>query len=328
MQEFISTETIVMLSLIRNDMPNLWKCILRCSTSDIHEKNEKREKLTLSPSQVLEAQEHHSNIVANAFRVIAAIHRVSLEMTKRLNRTKLQWENIEENVIESMIDHEKVNEMVDDGTDDAAPDFANDKKLDHNLTLLSSYEHELLTINDEFGKLLQSVDQLVAENELSWAKYHQQSTQNLVEQLKHSHGIILTQEEITELANDNPRSIVEKKEELKKVNISFAKKSTPQEIIVHYLLWQILSRSFKKSEEEARIFKTLAPYLEEVRRQHRKLTEEFKSKYEVTMEQIRAQEELAEKLERKFENAVSQILSYALSLPGNFDKQLAQQFSA
>lgn len=158
--------------------------------------------------------------------------------------------------------------------------------LESEYKTLIECEQTLLGYHKNIDDLLREIDEVVKDHELRWLKHREKYIQKLKENLQIAAGITLTQEETASLKDDYPTSLLNKRKELKKVGINYTKNATSYEILVHYILWQFLSRSFKKPEEEPRIFKTLLSLINEETTDRKKVLVVIKHKYDIIIDNI------------------------------------------
>ncbi len=111
MQGFISTETIVLLSLLGKKMPNLVKYILEYSTPKTAKSAIaiNRSKM-LSAKQIQEAARHPSDIIESTLRAISAVQTALSATNAKIEELTKQRAAIEKTLITLLSINEKAPE--------------------------------------------------------------------------------------------------------------------------------------------------------------------------------------------------------------------------
>ena len=95
MVNFISTEMVILLSLIGKKTPNLLQSIIQHSTSSNKKITPPLPVTLLSSQQIQEAREHPNTIIIQALRTIAIIQDAANNVATKLNELTRQREIIE-----------------------------------------------------------------------------------------------------------------------------------------------------------------------------------------------------------------------------------------
>ena len=94
MSEYISTGTVILVSLLCRKMPGLFKCISQYSTPS-KKKNAPSPISLLSAEQIQEARQHPSSIVQQALKAVAVVQGSLNASTSKLDILAQQRSNIE-----------------------------------------------------------------------------------------------------------------------------------------------------------------------------------------------------------------------------------------
>jgi len=295
MNNFISTPTVIFLSLLLDEMPNLATAIFKYAALGPLPEIEIRGMSLLAAEHIQEARSHHNTIVVRALRTIAAIYDLELAV---VNKSKFVEDSLD--ILSSKLMELAGQSRILERTAEITKEDNQEKSSDLDRAIQDAQqqqkifweqEDELSELKEQTESLFVSVDELVAQHESLWQSHQQAIAQSLAKQLQKLHSIALTQEELASLRDDTSRSIADKKEQLEKVKISVAKKATDHEVLVHHIIWQWISRSLKPIEEETKIFKSLTPYLKQEVNLREQLQKEIESKYAAINDSIKSHRE-------------------------------------
>jgi hypothetical protein len=99
MQNFISTETVVLLSLLGKKMPNLFKYIIQYSTPQSAKKVELKLTKSVSAQQIQEARKHPSGLISQTLVTVTTIQNLLNVTSKKIQELLEQRSAIENTLI-------------------------------------------------------------------------------------------------------------------------------------------------------------------------------------------------------------------------------------
>ena len=298
MDNFISTPTVIFLSLLLDRMPNLTAAIHRYAALGPLPESQLQGMALLTEKHIQAGRSHHNMIVNNALNAIAAVHNLDLAVTDKITDLRAAYEVL--NVRSAELSGKRDRLEKENGGDQLSDVKRTIRDTMKQQDLLTEQIDELSELRQrKLGELFVAIDGIVEQHEAMWQSHQQVMTQNLVEQLQKLHGITLTQEELASFQVDDVRTITSKREELEKNKISAAKKATDYEVLVHHIIWQWLSRSLKPIEEEPKIFKSLAPYLKQAISSREQLQKEIEDKYAALKNDVENQQKALSESDEK-----------------------------
>lgn len=105
MHNLISTETVILISLLGKRMPNLFKYIVQYSTPQSGKKIVPKSTRALSSEQIEQARQHPNNIISEALSTIATIQ-AALNTTMVKTNELLEQRNKIENILVAILSTE------------------------------------------------------------------------------------------------------------------------------------------------------------------------------------------------------------------------------
>lgn len=267
MDNFISTETVIVLVLFGKKIPRLLRAIIKYSAPFPQRKLEVAEMPILSGSQIQLARRHYSSVVLHGLSCFSSVYTAILGIKRKVEQFKIQREAISELCGNATNQGKKAN---------------SDNRIDtlkRNTEALDQRERELEVIRNRLMELFKEIDEIVFEHDLAWEKHCQICINLLFKQLSERYHIFLTKEELHGLEDNNFDSLQEKKAKLKKLGIKLGKKDTDFSVLVRDALVQSLGRMLRKINDEEAIFRSLEVIKEEDEGA-RKLDSDVRVKYD------------------------------------------------
>ncbi len=155
----------------------------------------------------------------------------------------------------------------------------NQQDLEQRLGKIKQQKRELEEIKSQLNQHLSSIDKLIPEQDLIWAKHHQKHVGQLVKELQELHGISLTTEEQTSLNNLNYNSINKKLANLKNLKLNIDKQTSVFSIIAYDAVIKALSRSLQKLDIAPKVIKKL-PVIDQEEKAGNQIKSQFNNQYQ------------------------------------------------
>jgi len=203
MQNFISTNTIMIISLLCKKMPNLLNSIIQSSTVT--------KKPTLSARQIKEARLHPNTIVLQALTTAAIIQSALDSTNRKTEELSKQHAAIEKTLVDLISNEPK------QGTTESPSNAI--ETLKQMLVGLKQTRKELESTKDNLQQELENLDEILPEQEKIWAQHRNRYIDQFIKELTEK-NITLTEEEQTQLRNSGltASNIKEQTENLEKLN--------------------------------------------------------------------------------------------------------------
>ena len=99
MQDFISTETVILVTFLCRNMPNLYRYIVQFSTPSKKRSSTKTSTQKLSAKQIREARMHSNTIIQQALNAIATIQSTINTVDNKINKLVKQRSLIENTLL-------------------------------------------------------------------------------------------------------------------------------------------------------------------------------------------------------------------------------------
>ena len=299
---FIPSDAVYFLIiLLSREMPRFAVAIHKCAALGPIPEGQWQRAVSLTSKHILESQSHYNLIVSFGLDAIVAIYDLRLSIVKKIMLIKKLQKITKDQLLKlkGKCAKLKITAKLTKENDQQQQSEINAliQKTEQRLALIEQQERELLELRDkEAARLFRDVDKLVAQHELQWQLRQEEAGSNLAKQLQRLYKITLTQEDLASLQDDASRFIAAKKATLEKNQIRIAKEATSYEILVHYVIWQWLSRSLKPTKEESAIFKSLLPYLKQEAELRKQLQEEIEQKYTALKSEVNNLQKIVDKI--------------------------------
>jgi hypothetical protein len=244
MPEFISTESVILISIWCRKMPELFKCIQQYSTASKKEAASTPIAL-LSAQQIQEARQHPSNFIRQALKTTAIIQIALNTSLVKLDALAKQRKRIESDLVAlSTLGSAKEDQGI-------TIDKSIEKKLQQQLVELRQAEKELESITSELDKKLDSINTILQQHSEEWSKHREEYFNQLAAQLE-THDIVLTDEEKAELrrGSTTASSIQEKLSQLEKSQISLPSRMSDFAIVTYDIIVAAQSRKLQKVDKK------------------------------------------------------------------------------
>ncbi|EKD45892.1 MAG: hypothetical protein ACD_69C00089G0002 [uncultured bacterium] len=238
MQNFISTETITLLSTLYKIMPNLFGHIIQYSTT-LGKKSSSSSTTAPSRQQIQEARLHPSTIISQALIAITAIQKALNITNNRLGELTKQRQALEKELTALL--------SADDQDTTKPADEDKTALLQKQLIALKETEKKLNSIADELQQKFRNLDQILSKQAAAWNKHSEEYFNTVSEQLEKS-GISLTTEEKNRLRQvvSTDSSIIEARADLKKLGIDVSDKISDFTIATYAAVVATMSHSLQK----------------------------------------------------------------------------------
>lgn len=270
MQNFISTDTIMLISLLCKKMPNLFNSIVQCSSAT---NKPNKNSTALSARQIKEARLHSNTIVLQALTTAALIQNALDTTNHKIEELLKQRTTIEKTLIDLLANEPKERS--------AAPETASSiEKLKQQLVDLNNMRKELESIKDDLQQELDNMDQILPKQKEIWTQHLNQYSDQLIKELGEQ-NITLSEEEQAQLRNSSltASNIKEQTTNLENLNIKIPKKASGFTIHTMTIVVAALSRTLQKTDQVSGLVKKLSAISDE-KSHAKKIQDLYKKQHE------------------------------------------------